>query len=62
MGVVYNHQAIADARRDRLHPVQIQPQWRRGGIWEKAYHFYSLHRDEFNAHYHKRSNVERPCG
>src|SRR5207253_2094111 len=29
-----------------------------GGLREKAFHFYSLHREEFLAHYHKRSNVE----
>jgi transposase len=29
-----------------------------GGLWEKAYHFYALHREEFLKHYHKRSNVE----
>lgn len=29
-----------------------------GGLWERAYHFYSLHREQFLASYHKRSNVE----
>ena len=28
------------------------------GLWDRAYHFYNLHRAEFLAHYHKRSNVE----
>jgi transposase len=27
-------------------------------IWNRMYHFYSLHSDEFMQHYHKRSNVE----
>lgn len=27
-------------------------------LWTRMFHFYSLHRDEFLAHYHKRSNVE----
>ena len=27
-------------------------------LWAKMWHFYSFNRDEFNAHYHKRSNVE----
>ena len=27
-------------------------------VWAKAFHFYSFNRDEFAAHYHKRSNVE----
>lgn len=26
--------------------------------WERAYHYYHLHRDEFLRHYHKRSNIE----
>ena len=29
-----------------------------GGLWEKMYHFFQYRRDEFLAHYHKRSNVE----
>jgi transposase/predicted nucleic acid-binding Zn finger protein len=29
-----------------------------GGLFEKMFHYYSLNRDEFMAHYHKRSNVE----
>jgi transposase len=28
------------------------------GLWEKMYHFYAYNREEFLAHYHKRSNVE----
>jgi transposase len=30
----------------------------RGGLWEKMFHYFSFKRDEFLAHYHKRSNVE----
>lgn len=29
-----------------------------GGLFEKAFHFFKLHREEFLRHYHKRSNVE----
>jgi transposase len=29
-----------------------------GGVWAKMYHYFQLHRDEFNARYHLRSNVE----
>jgi transposase len=29
-----------------------------GGIFEKMFHYFSLNRDEYLAHYHKRSNVE----
>ncbi len=31
---------------------------RRDRLWERAYHFFQLHRDEFLEHYHRRSNVE----
>lgn len=31
---------------------------RTGGLYGKAFHFFSLHREEFLAHYHRRSNVE----
>jgi transposase len=27
-------------------------------VWNKVFHYYSLHRDTFMQHYHKRSNVE----
>jgi transposase len=30
----------------------------RGGLWEKMFHHFSLRREDFLAHYHKRSNVE----
>ena len=29
-----------------------------GALWARIYHFYQFKRDEFLAHYHKRSNVE----
>jgi transposase len=29
-----------------------------GGLFQKAFHYFSLHREEFLRHYHKRSNVE----
>lgn len=29
-----------------------------GEVWQRLYHFYNFKRDEFLAHYHKRSNVE----
>lgn len=30
----------------------------KGGMYEKMFHYYSLRRDEFLTHYHKRSNIE----
>jgi transposase len=29
-----------------------------GGLFEKAFHYFNLHRDEFLRHYHRRSNIE----
>ena len=29
-----------------------------GGLFKKSFHYYSLNRDDFLRHYHKRSNVE----
>jgi len=29
-----------------------------GGLFEKAFHYFKLHREEFLKHYHRRSNVE----
>jgi transposase len=29
-----------------------------GGTWEKMFHYFQFRRDEFVAHYHKRSNVK----
>ena len=31
---------------------------RAAGLWQKMYHLYQYRRDDFMAHYHKRSNVE----
>ena len=31
-------------------------------LWKKAYHFFQLHREEFDEYYHKRSNVESTIG
>ncbi len=35
---------------------------RRGGIWARSVHFFKYHKDEFKAHYHKRSNIETSFG
>jgi hypothetical protein len=29
-----------------------------GGVWAKMYHYFQLHREEFDARYHLRSNIE----
>ena len=42
-------------------PLSTSRKMRRGtneGVWNKMFHFFSFKKDEFMAHYHKRSNVE----
>ena len=29
-----------------------------GVLWKKTFHYFQLHRDEFEEHYNKRSNAE----
>jgi transposase len=31
---------------------------RKGGLWQKMYHYWQFRREDFLSHYHKRSNVE----
>jgi len=31
---------------------------KKGGLWAKMFYYFCEHRDEFLAHYHKRSNAE----
>ena len=42
----------------KTNSVAFNRKQRRDPVWERAYHFYNLHRNEFLEHYHKRSNVE----
>jgi transposase len=57
-GVVYNHEAIVKAGAQPFIPFKRSHNGAAGGVWENAYHFWNLHRQEFNEHYHKRSNIE----
>ena len=38
--------------------VAHNPKQKRDRVWERAYHFFNLHRSEFLDRYHLRSNVE----
>jgi transposase len=38
--------------------TSIETASKSGGLWEQMFHFFMFKRDEFLAHYHKRSNVE----
>ncbi|MBA3483352.1 MAG: transposase [Pirellulales bacterium] len=51
-------QAVDDVGGRAYIPFKSNSLARRPGLWNNAYHYFHLHRDEFCAHYHKRSNVE----
>jgi transposase len=57
-GSVKNHKAIAGHGATAFIPFKSSHTGAKGGLWKKAYHYFHLHREEFLAHYHKRSNVE----
>jgi transposase len=53
-----NLQAVADLGGTLYAPFKKNATGAVGGIFEKAFHYFCLNREEFLAHYHKRSNVE----
>ncbi len=53
-----NLQAVADLGETLYSPFKKNATGGIGGIFEKAFHFFCLKREEFLPHYHKRSNVE----
>jgi Transposase DDE domain len=53
-----NFQAIADAGAAPFIPFKCNSAPTRDGIWNKMFHYFNLHRDEFLSRYHQRSNVE----
>jgi transposase len=55
---VENHVAIEKHDGAAYIPFKSNACGDKGGIWEKAFHFFSFKRDEFLARYHQRSNVE----
>ena len=46
----------------KVNSVAYTPKHKRDRVWERAYHFFNLHRDEFLSRYHLRSNVESTFG
>ena len=42
----------------RINSVAHNSHHKRDLLWEKMFHYYQFHRQEFLEHYHKRSNVE----
>jgi transposase len=55
---VNNYKVIAQHGARGFIPFKSNATGQRGGLWEKAFHYFSLNRADFLAHYHKRSNVE----
>src|SRR5580658_9100900 len=55
---VNNHRMIDQHGAAGFIPFKSNATGARGGLWEKAFHYFHLNRPEFLAHYHKRSNVE----
>jgi transposase len=53
-----NFQAVEDVGGTLYSPFKKNATGAIGGIFEKAFHYFCLHREEFLQHYHKRSNVE----
>jgi transposase len=55
---VNNHNVIAQYGAAAFIPFKSNATGSRGGLWEKAFHYFHLNRSEFLVRYHKRSNVE----
>lgn len=55
---VSNLQAISDIGANGFIPFKINSNYNSPGIWNNAFHFFNLHREEFLRRYHVRSNVE----
>lgn len=59
-----NHNTVTELGGQAFIPFKSNATGKsRGSLsWYKAYHYFQLHREEFDAHYHKRSNVESTIG
>lgn len=53
-----NLQIISDIGANAFIPFKSNSKASRPGVWNTAYHFFNLHREEFLQRYHRRSNVE----
>lgn len=57
-----NYQAIVDTGAKGYIPFKSNCSASREGIWNTMFHFFHLHREQFLARYHQRSNVESTFG
>lgn len=55
---VKNMNAIAKHGATPYIAFKVSSTGSRGGLFQKMYHYFSLNRNEYLAHYHKRSNIE----
>jgi transposase len=55
---VANHEAIANAGAVPYIAFKSNTTGDVGGVFKKMWHFFQFNREEFLAHYHKRSNIE----
>jgi transposase len=53
-----NHEAVAKVGATPFIAFRHNTKAHQGGLFEKMWHYFSFRREEFLAHYHKRSNVE----
>lgn len=53
-----NLEAVAALGGTAYIPFKSNATGAKGGLWEKMFHYYSFHREDFLKHYHQRSNVE----
>ena len=55
-----NHEVVGQIGGIAYIPFRKNATARAGGstLWKRAFHYFQLHRPEFDAHYHKRSNAE----
>jgi transposase len=53
-----NLQVVADLGATALIPFKCNSRATRPGVWNNAYHYFNLHREEFLVRYHQRSNAE----
>lgn len=60
----HNHDVAQELGAEALIPFKSNSiaMAKGSGAWKRAYHYFQLHQDEFNARYHKRSNVETTFG
>ena len=57
-GSLSNYAAIAQSGATPYIAFKSIHTGKGGGLWRKMFHLFQFHRDEFLAHYHKRSNIE----